>query len=254
MAKVERINDALVELGLDVFFDVQKLELGSDFPTALDRAIKSAKCVLACWSPTSLSRSWVMRECRVALERNVLLPVAIEKLQPLVIPTEFFGVNYLDLVGVDDPTDHRNWNALLRTVAARIGQFETPGAASVETGVASNQEDEWTDEDFPISDGDEGSDDLFVASENQVVEFYRRCDPKAHLFDEEQYQQTEPGWRILLEMWFNARRVHDLTDYELFLAQKAIHSVRDETGAVFEAAIARREIAEWIVEVRGTLA
>jgi hypothetical protein len=112
-ARVEPIKAKLDALGLDCFYDLEGIDGGAEFPAVIDRAVKAAKSVLGCWSPDAFTRPWVMQECRVAHARNVLVPVAIERFDNLAVPTEFFGINYLDLVAWDGSDTHEGWQRTL---------------------------------------------------------------------------------------------------------------------------------------------
>ena len=50
-AKVEAIKVKLDALGLDCFFDMEKIDGGTNFPDIIDRALRGSKAVLCCWSP-----------------------------------------------------------------------------------------------------------------------------------------------------------------------------------------------------------
>jgi hypothetical protein len=119
-ARVKPIKAKLDALGIDCFFDVENIDGGAEFPVVIDKAVKSARAVLACWSPVAFTRPWVMQECRVAHARNVLVPVAIEYFNALAVPTEFFGVNYLDLTNWNGNDDYEAWQLTLRTLGKLI--------------------------------------------------------------------------------------------------------------------------------------
>ena len=57
--RVEPVNHALRELGLTTFFDIDGIDGGDAFPDAIDKAVKSAGAVVACWTPHSVQRDWV---------------------------------------------------------------------------------------------------------------------------------------------------------------------------------------------------
>ena len=63
-----------------------------------------------------------MQECRVARARNVLVPVAIEHFDSLAVPTEFFGLNYLDLVGWDGSDAYEGWQRTLHALGKLVGR------------------------------------------------------------------------------------------------------------------------------------
>lgn len=115
-ASVEPVKNRLVQRGLSVFFDVDGLDGGDQFPDKIDKAVKSAKCVLGVWSANALKRPWVINECRVGFRRGVLVTAALEAIEPLSIPTEF-GAPHLVDIGNDA--------ALWRAILAKIGEDPT---------------------------------------------------------------------------------------------------------------------------------
>ena len=112
-------------LGLVVFLDVQGLDGGDVFPDVLDREVKSAGAVLGLWSPLALSRPWIKMECMLGKDRGVLIPVAIEPINPLTdVPLAFYGVQHIDLVDFDGDTTNGNWQLLLKSLARTLDRPE----------------------------------------------------------------------------------------------------------------------------------
>jgi hypothetical protein len=116
-AKVEPIKRGLESLGLDVFFDVQGIDGGDAFPDVIDRAVKSAKAVIGCWSEDAFKSKWCMSECRVGDMRGVLVPVAIERFTELTKPTDFVATNYIDLTDFQGFQPHEGWTRTLRSLS-----------------------------------------------------------------------------------------------------------------------------------------
>ena len=111
------IKDALEALGLEVFFDVEGLDSGDVFPDVLDREVKAAGAVLSVWSSTSINRPWVKKECGIAMERGVLVPVQIEPISLMDMPAAFFQVQYTDLENFSGEADHVGWKRTVRALA-----------------------------------------------------------------------------------------------------------------------------------------
>jgi hypothetical protein len=133
--RVEPIKSLLERAGLKVFFDVEGIEAGDEFPDVIDRAVKQAAVVVGIWSPRALTRPWVKRECRVAHERGVLIPVAIEPLDPVKdVPTEFFGLHYHQLVVGDANERSEAWQTLIDEIRRRL-----PGQHGALPGVGSTR-------------------------------------------------------------------------------------------------------------------
>jgi TIR domain len=119
--RVEPIKNLLEKSGLKVFFDAQDIDAGNEFPEIIDRALKQAAVVLGIWSPYALTRPWVKRECRVGQARGVLVPVALEPLDEIKdIPTEFSGLQYLQLSDDDVSESSRVWREVRNAIEKRL--------------------------------------------------------------------------------------------------------------------------------------
>lgn len=114
------IKDALEALGLEVFFDVEGLDSGDVFPDVLDREVKAAGAVLAVWSSTSINRPWVKKECGIAMERGVLVPVQIEPISLMDKPAAFSDLQYQDLEQFSGEADHLGWERTVRALAKTL--------------------------------------------------------------------------------------------------------------------------------------
>ena len=116
------IKDALEALGLEVFFDVEGLDSGDVFPDVLDREVKAAGAVLSVWSSASINRPWVKKECGIAMERGVLVPVQIEPISLMDKPAAFADVQYTDLEQFAGEADHLGWERTVRALARKLGR------------------------------------------------------------------------------------------------------------------------------------
>lgn len=76
---------ALVRLfetaGWTVWWDRQ-IEGGRKWRKEIEDELAAARCVLVIWSRASVTKDWVIREARTGLERDVLLPVLLEPVDP----------------------------------------------------------------------------------------------------------------------------------------------------------------------------
>jgi putative chitinase len=122
--RVEPLNDALQELGLSTFFDVTGIEGGDAFPETIDRAVKSAGAVVACWTPNALQRDWVRTECLIGLERKTLVPVEIESVTAMDVPAAFFSLQRVNLTDWHGEREHPGWVAAVRAIAKKLGRPE----------------------------------------------------------------------------------------------------------------------------------
>ena len=121
-ARVEPVNETLQELGLSTFFDIEGIDGGDTFPDAIDRAVKSAAAVVACWTPHAVQRDWVKTECLIALERKTLIPVEIETVTSMDVPAAFFSLHRVNLVDWRGEREHPGWLAVVRAVAKKLNR------------------------------------------------------------------------------------------------------------------------------------
>ncbi len=124
--KAEAIMVELDALGLDCFFDVENIDGGANFPDVIDRALRESKAVLCCWSPLYFERPWCMIECRDALARGIIVPVAIEPFEVLAPPADLRQINWFDLVGWNGEETHEGWNQTLQSIGKHVGRALTP--------------------------------------------------------------------------------------------------------------------------------
>jgi formylglycine-generating enzyme required for sulfatase activity len=125
-AKVEPIKAKLDTLGLDCFFDLENIDGGANFPDIIDRALRTSKAVLCCWSPLYFERPWCMIECRDGLAREIMVPVSLERFDRLVPPADMRHLNYLDLTTWDGGDAHEDWNRTLHAVGKLVGRELAP--------------------------------------------------------------------------------------------------------------------------------
>lgn len=120
LEKTKLIRQKLEGLGLKVFFDTEGIEGGDEFPDVINNALKQSGAIVSLWSPEALARLWVKRECRVGQMRGVLVPVMIEHVEPLDIPAEFVGMQYVDLIGYGGEDRHPGFALMLRALARTL--------------------------------------------------------------------------------------------------------------------------------------
>ena len=124
--KVDSIIDKLDALGLDCFFDVENIDAGANFPDAIDRALRGSKAVLCCWSPLYFRRPWCMIECRDALARGIMIPVAVEPFEDLAPPADLRQINWFDLVDWGGEDAHAGWGQTLQSLGKLVGRELAP--------------------------------------------------------------------------------------------------------------------------------
>jgi hypothetical protein len=121
-ATARQLADALGKEGWTVWWD-PKLRAGEHFDDVIEKALNEAKCVIVLWSDLSLQSQYVKDEARYALERNKLVPVAIENVN---LPFRFRGVHTLNLLGWDGSKDFSEFRRLVDDIATIVGPPLTP--------------------------------------------------------------------------------------------------------------------------------
>lgn len=135
-ALVEPIRAALVELGLTVFFDIEGIDGGDEFPMVLDRAVRAAKSVLGCFSPFAFTRRWVMKECGLALDESKLIAAAIEPIEHRDVPLQFYDVSREDLVDFAPETPSEGWAKALGGLARKLSAWAEAHSTHAEAAAA----------------------------------------------------------------------------------------------------------------------
>ena len=113
-AAARKLADALEQEGLSVWWD-PKLRVGEHFDDVIENALDQAKCVIVMWSERSVQSRYVRDEAMYALERDKLVPVAVEK---ITLPFRFKGVHTLSLLGWDGSRDFAEFRRLVDDISA----------------------------------------------------------------------------------------------------------------------------------------
>lgn len=86
---VEAIRTKLRRMGLDVFFDLEGIDAGAHFPSALSHSLDKARAVFACWSPRYFTREWCLLESREGISKHKIVPIAIQGFDKNAAPVDF---------------------------------------------------------------------------------------------------------------------------------------------------------------------
>jgi len=76
-AEARKLANGLERQGWIVWWD-PKLRAGEHFDDVIEAALDEAKCVIVMWSKLSVASRYVKDEATYALNRNKLVPMAIE--------------------------------------------------------------------------------------------------------------------------------------------------------------------------------
>jgi len=80
-SRVEQLAKALEDQGWSVFWD-RTIPAGKTWRQVIGEALETARSVIVAWSKTSVDSRWVQEEADRGLERNILIPILIDKLKP----------------------------------------------------------------------------------------------------------------------------------------------------------------------------
>jgi formylglycine-generating enzyme required for sulfatase activity len=112
-----KLAEALEKEGWTVWWD-PKLRAGERFDDVIEAALKESRCVVVMWSKLSVHSRYVRDEATYALNRNKLVPVAIEELE---LPFRFEGLHTPRLVGWEGSKDSTEYRKLVTDIAAITG-------------------------------------------------------------------------------------------------------------------------------------
>jgi hypothetical protein len=113
-----QLADALEKEGWDVWWD-PKLRAGDHFDDVIEKALNEAKCVIVLWSAGSLQSRYVRDEATFALERNKLVPIAIENVE---LPFRFSSVHTPRLLKWNGSREYAEYHRLVEDIAGLIGR------------------------------------------------------------------------------------------------------------------------------------
>jgi hypothetical protein len=110
--------------GYDVWVDNEDIRDGEAFDTQIEEAIASSRLVVVLWSAASVKSRWVRAEAAYALERNKLVPVLLDGVEP---PLQFMHIQAIDLYSGEDLAASTQVQRLIDSLATRLRRpRETP--------------------------------------------------------------------------------------------------------------------------------
>lgn len=116
-ARAQRIRQTLQGLGFSVWWD-RKILHGRVFDKVIREALTSASCVIVLWSKTSVESDWVKDEAQEGMQRDILIPVLIDR---VAVPLGFGRLQTADLSNWGGERCHPEFVKLTRSVAAMLG-------------------------------------------------------------------------------------------------------------------------------------
>ncbi len=110
---VRKLAESLQGLkGWSVFWD-HKIPPGRVWLEVLEEALRGSKCVIVAWSRHSINSRWVKREATEGLDRNILVPVLLDSVDP---PFGFRDIQAADISGWSGNSGHPGFESLIAAV------------------------------------------------------------------------------------------------------------------------------------------
>jgi tetratricopeptide (TPR) repeat protein len=98
--RIAKLVTILEAEGWKVWWD-KDLVVGADYEEEIEKALSSATCVLVAWSHHSIKSRWVRDEANEGSEKDILVPLIIDDIQP---PLGFRSAQTANLTGWPDTT------------------------------------------------------------------------------------------------------------------------------------------------------
>ena len=115
--RVKIMAEAFERQGWSVWWDPE-IQPGDIWDEVIEEALDTAKCVVVVWSKNSVKSRWVRVEANSAADRENLIPVKIDDVNP---PLRFRMIQIARLVDWDGISCHREFEKVLESVSALAG-------------------------------------------------------------------------------------------------------------------------------------
>jgi hypothetical protein len=120
--KAELLAKTLINKGWNVWWD-RNIPLGKPFDEVIEEALESAACVVVLWSKSSVLSRWVKTEASEGANRNILVPILLEKVE---IPLAFRMIQTADLVNWNGEAESEQFIQVLNSIREIVGQEASP--------------------------------------------------------------------------------------------------------------------------------
>ena len=116
-SKIAPIVKALEGHGWSVFWD-RTIPTGKTWRQVIGDALESARAVVVAWSKTSVNSRWVQEEADMGLERNILIPILIDRVN---LPLGFRSIQAADLISWSPTQSFPEFDKLISDLSAILG-------------------------------------------------------------------------------------------------------------------------------------
>lgn len=138
--KAQQLAVALERQGWSVWWDIA-IPAGQKFGDVISEKLSQADVIVVLWSAISVKRDWVLDEAKVGMQRNILIPVFIESVDP---PLGYGQIHAANLVGWNGSPSAPKYIRLVRDIEGIAGSPKgspaspnVPGDGSAKRGGAS---------------------------------------------------------------------------------------------------------------------
>ncbi len=142
--QVERLANALRGLGLTVWFDAS-LAAGDAFSDEIDREVRSARVVVACWSPLAAASQWVKAEALIGFSKQNLISAYVVGPDDFEPPVPFSSLHMEDMrawalrPSARDPA----WLSVLRGVGSLVDRTDIADWGALGPDASASQIEAW---------------------------------------------------------------------------------------------------------------
>jgi len=112
------IAEMFTRHGFNVWWDIELLP-GQKFAAEINSVINTAKAVVVLWTPDAINSYWVKSEAAIAMERGILIPAWLEKID---LPAPYNTLHTIDLSSWDNSPDDPVLEGLLAGVNKLLGE------------------------------------------------------------------------------------------------------------------------------------
>ena len=117
IAIAKEIAEELQSRGWSVFWD-RTVPPGKDGFDIIEFELENARCVIVLWSKSSIKSKWVKEEAGEGLEKEILIPVFIEKVRP---PFGFKRIQAADLTNWKRGIPNSEFDKLIKSIQSLSG-------------------------------------------------------------------------------------------------------------------------------------
>lgn len=108
----QKIMEAFIQEGFSVWWD-NIIPIGAPFRDDIEVEVKAAGCVVVLWSNKSKKSTNVKTEADVGFNKNILIPILIEDVNP---PFEYTRIKAANLVEWDGTSSYHEFQLILESI------------------------------------------------------------------------------------------------------------------------------------------